>query len=72
MSRKIVQISAVQRRDQDTSDILYALDEDGGVWAFAENPQRAGWRRLPALPDQAVRRITAEERAARPTKAITD
>ena len=72
MPRKIIQISAVQRRDQDSSDILYALDEEGGVWAFAESPQRAGWRRLPALPEQALRRVTPEERASRPTKAVTD
>lgn len=72
MSRKIKQISAVPRREQDMGAILYALDEDGGVWAFAESPQGGAWRRLPALPDLEARRATPEERAARQTRAATD
>jgi hypothetical protein len=57
---KFIQIAATQRAD--SSPVLYALDENGGVWWLS--PDEREWR-----PVSDARTTNEEEQRRRPPKA---
>lgn len=53
--RKIVQIAAIPEAPNDVGECLYAVCDDGTVWAFrsqlaSEIRYEKKWRRLPDVP----------------------